>query len=243
MRRIRYNLCCLLLLLTVAATQAYASYEPLGERFFADWVKSYSRRTHSLSVPLYLLPRSPLLTQADFFQPTPNCRVLAELALADWKITCLTTWVPLIKQHATASGLDPVLVGATIIQESGGDAYQMRVEPAFWARYGGTYRKTIPSSHPAHRWLQFPHVFAASYGLMQVLYPVAFELGEYIDFPTRLIDPDVNIRIGCKLLSQKIARTGSLNKGILAYNGGGRPAYLTEVLAKVQEVKQSGIFN
>jgi len=67
----------------------------------------------------------------------------------------------------------------------------------------------------------------ASYGLMQVLYGTAKNLG-YQGLPQGLLDPATNIDLGTKLLRQLIDRFGMMFEEIYsAYNSGAPRNYLT----------------
>lgn len=67
----------------------------------------------------------------------------------------------------------------------------------------------------------------ASYGLMQILYTTAKNLG-YTGAASGLFDPLINISYGSKLLAQLIASYGlNFNQVYSAYNSGNPDAYLT----------------
>jgi soluble lytic murein transglycosylase-like protein len=138
--------------------------------------------------------------------------------------------ITLAKEHAGRYELDPCLVCAVVEQESGWNPYAIRVERRFWQQYGETYRQR----HPDLLWLRYPDLFAASYGLMQVMYPVAVEYGFRGRFPTELCDARESLNIGCKILRSKIETANDgVEAALLRWNGGGRPEYPSEVLARV----------
>lgn len=154
-------------------------------------------------------------------------------------------WAPNARQAALAAGLDPSLVLAIVWQESAGKQYAVRPEPGFFRRYFDRLKAFVAQSPSKRddRWFAFPDLYSASFGLMQPLYQVALEHGFDPEFPTDLCDPDLNLRVGCAILRRKIDRAGGdRNAGVLAYNGGGRPEYLTEVLAKLAAVNAAGVF-
>lgn len=59
----------------------------------------------------------------------------------------------------------------------------------------------------------------SSFGLMQVQTATAKGVGVVGD----LLDPETNLRAGCRYLAEQIGRTGSVPAGLSAYNGGYRP--------------------
>ena len=147
-----------------------------------------------------------------------------------------------ILKKAAKHDLSPSLIAAIIIVESSGNPYAIRVEPAFWKRYGKAYNRIISAEHPARRWLKYPDVFAASYGLMQIMFGVAVEHGCRVKFPTELLKPDLNIEYGCRILAKKIKVTKGIESGVLAYNGGGNPNYPSKVFRIMKSVESSDIF-
>ena len=157
-------------------------------------------------------------------------------------ISKLTELRPIILEKSEKYNLAPDLIAAIVIVESSCNPYAIRVEPGFWRRYNKAYKRIIKESHPARRWLKYPDVFAASYGLMQIMYGVAVENGFRGKFPTELLDPEKNIEFGVKILSRKIKRTGSIDSGVLAYNGGGNPNYPSKVFGTQRKVLSANIF-
>lgn len=125
------------------------------------------------------------------------------------------------------------LVLAVIAQESLGNPYAIRPEPAFWRRYGEGF--ALKAKGHAKRWCRFPDVASASYGLMQTLYVTAVELGFDEEYPTALCEPAVGIFYGCKKLRQCFTRaqgeTEPIRRALLFYNGGGDHEYDDRVLA------------
>jgi soluble lytic murein transglycosylase-like protein len=107
--------------------------------------------------------------------------------------------------------LDPNLIEAIVRVESSGLAHAYRFEPGFYQRYlvdnpeydGGNPRR-----------------ISASYGLMQIMYPVARELG-FDGAPEELFVPLVNLEYGCKKLRELMnwSRDNS-SQALAAYNGG-----------------------
>jgi soluble lytic murein transglycosylase-like protein len=142
-----------------------------------------------------------------------------------------------IREEAAKVGLDPLLVEAVIQQESSGRADAFRYEPGYYTRY--------LAGDPA--WADWePRRASSSYGLMQLMYPTAVQLG-FRQAPEALFDIRENIRLGCKLLASLLERfSGDVQKALAAYNGGPagvtrpRPrAYATEVQARYARLQAS----
>jgi soluble lytic murein transglycosylase-like protein len=134
----------------------------------------------------------------------------------------------LIVAAADREGLDPALVAGLIYCESAGDAYALRIERGFWRRYYQGIKRVFQGNNPKRlaKWMRYPDLVAASYGLCQIMLPVAVENGFDAEFPTRLLDPKVNIDLGASILARHIARRGGDRlAGLLRYNGGGDPDY------------------
>lgn len=117
--------------------------------------------------------------------------------------------------HAIASQhqLDPDLVTAVCLTESGGRTSAYRYEPGFWLRY--------MAKDP--RWDgAVPERVSASYGLMQVMYPVALEHGmPRQDPPEHLFIPVYGLQYGCRKLREVLAwAKGDVAAALAAYNGG-----------------------
>jgi soluble lytic murein transglycosylase-like protein len=135
--------------------------------------------------------------------------------------------VALARKAAAAQSLDPALVCAVVEQESAWNPWAMRYEPAFFAKYVAhlyTNNKITASEACARGF---------SWGLMQVMGQVAREMGFDGTFLSATCDPEESLTIGCKLLRKKIdAMDGDTTRGLLAWNGGGNPAYPAQVLAR-----------
>ena len=75
---------------------------------------------------------------------------------------------------------------------------------------------------------------AFSWGLCQVMGQVARETGYAGPLP-HLCDPTIGIEIGCQVLRKKLDRhSGNVVDGLLAWNGGARPEYAAEVVARMK---------
>jgi soluble lytic murein transglycosylase-like protein len=137
---------------------------------------------------------------------------------------------PIAKSHS----LPPHIVIAIIEQESNFNPFALRFEPAW-------YRRLLPKANEPNSPILSPTEIAQrsiSWGLMQVLGQTLRELQHRFQEPKlRYLTPlchDQSLAItwGCRILQHKLQRTGDLHAAILAYNGGARPAYLSEVIAK-----------
>ena len=153
------------------------------------------------------------------------------------------TYEILIRGHSLQNGLSMEVVAAVILQESDGNPYAFRYEPAFYERYlanklpaslGGTFHKGI-SFESEVRFRAF------SFGLMQIMGQVARE-NKFTGYLPELFLPEINIPLGCKILGQNL-RTfkGDYRKAISAYNSGvgfvrnnGSTAYADKVLARIE---------
>lgn len=156
-------------------------------------------------------------------------------------------WRELARSFGKAHGIDGELVLAVIAQESSGNPYAIRPEPGFFQRYLPGLRRLVSHSVSKRddRWFQYPHVFACSYGLMQVMYPVALERGLDLAYPTELCDPKIGLEAGCRHLAflatrvlgedgrrhpDALADPRALRTVLLLYNGGGDPNYPDRIL-------------
>lgn len=123
---------------------------------------------------------------------------------------------------AMKHNLDPVLVEAIVVKESSGNADAFRFERDFWNRY------LKPNKLYAGK---NPRRVSSSYGLMQVMFPVAVERGYPTDLhPELLFVPETALDYGCRQLRYLIdwANDGwpdlpepvRLAAAVAAYNGG-----------------------
>lgn len=135
-----------------------------------------------------------------------------------------TPYGPQIHGAATNSGLDPVLVESIVIVESySGQTDAFRFEPDFWRRY------LVKKAEWKHR---NPRRVSSSYGLMQIMYPTALEMGyPPNDPPELLFVPEVGLRWGCTYLKflldwskrvggDKVSEQRWLRAALASYNGG-----------------------
>ena len=135
--------------------------------------------------------------------------------------------IDVAKGIAIAQGLNPTLVLAVIEQESGWNVWACRYEPAFMARYVAPLftNNKITATEAYTR--------SMSWGLMQILGQVAREQGFALPFLSALSDPTLGVTQGCIKLKHCLDRaSGDERQALLSYNGGNRPAYADEVLAR-----------
>lgn len=140
-----------------------------------------------------------------------------------------------IAKAATKHAVDPDLVEAIVWQESSGVPSAYRFEPAYWERYCKEDPKFADEE---------PRRVAASYGLMQLMYPTAVELG-YTGTPEGLFEIPVNLDLGCKLLAKLLHRYGGQRiLALAAYNGGpggvtrpGPLSYAESVNSRYERIK------
>jgi soluble lytic murein transglycosylase-like protein len=135
--------------------------------------------------------------------------------------------VALASRAAAVQSLDPALVCAVVEQESGWNPWAMRYEPAFFAKYvANLYTNNKISASEAY-------ARGFSWGLMQVMGQVARETGFDALFLSALCDPEQGLATGCRVLRKKLdAMAGDATRALLAWNGGGNPAYAAQVLAR-----------
>lgn len=158
--------------------------------------------------------------------------------------TQVVRWAAIAQAHATAHGLEPLLVLAIIAQESAGNPYAVRVERGFFRRYfdGLTALVRRTPGRWDDYWMTYPDLFSASWGLLQVLYPVAIECGMVLRYPSELCDPLRGIEAGCRKLARDRARGATSEHALLlAYNGGGDPEYPARVAAWRTALLESGL--
>lgn len=144
-----------------------------------------------------------------------------------------------IETFAHSHTLDPRLVSAVVAQESLYRPRAYRYEPGFWERY--------MKRNPLYRDLD-PERVSASYGLMQIMYVVAVEMGFPYRDPEYLFVPSINLEYGCRKLRQLLDwSNGSRAQALAAYNGGKggntvlpyrNQAYADAVLVKLEGLEK-----
>lgn len=125
-----------------------------------------------------------------------------------------TQWRPLIAQtlaFVNVPGLDIDTVEAMVRTESSGNPKAYRFEPGYWERYC--------KNHPVFKHGE-PERIAASYGLLQVMYPTAHGLG-FRGEPEELYVPQQSLLYGVLLMKDNLLwAKGHLEAALAAYNGG-----------------------
>lgn len=147
---------------------------------------------------------------------------------------------PLITAIAQAHDLDPSLVEAVVLQESSGVTSAIRYEPRFWTRY--------MALDPKFKYAD-PRRVSASYGLMQIMYIVAVEMGYPHQDPEYLLVPAIGLEYGCRKLKSLLTwAKGNLEQTLSAYNGGKggngsapyrNAVYAAEVLERLYEIRKA----
>lgn len=141
-----------------------------------------------------------------------------------------------IESVASRHGLEPDLVEAVCLTESGGNPFAWNPEPRYRyvvdARNGRPFRaltsleaigkfpppdfRAIAGDADQEWWGQ-----QASWGLLQVMGAVAREHGFRGPYLTELTDVMVGLHFGCKHLASQLAwAKGDTDRGLRAYNGG-----------------------
>jgi len=141
--------------------------------------------------------------------------------------------IALAKATAQRHNIWPELVCAIVEQESGFNPWAIRYEPAFFQKYVAPFcAKALIKSETEAR------ARAISWGLMQVMGQVAREAGFVGQFLSALCESTTGLEIGCRVLNHKILMAdGNVRKALLLWNGGGRPEYADEVLARAEKYK------
>lgn len=144
-------------------------------------------------------------------------------------------------------GLDPYLIAGIVLQESNGDNYAIRHEPAFKYRFKVSQSsKKNGITFSTESMLQ-----GCSIGLMQVMGCVARELG-FTENLLRLTDPVTGIKIGCQKLAQLSKKYKKQDEIIASYNAGSpsfnsegyfiNQKYVDEVFEKIAKLKELKIY-
>lgn len=145
------------------------------------------------------------------------------------------TAAPIIIEQAKLTGVSPMLIAALIHQESGGNQWAIRYEPAFFKRYvEGKTKATLQGYVPKRCSLETERTNRAqSWGYCQLMGQVARERGFKGEFLSELLDPTTNIRMGAEFLQALLHKYESTEAALLRYNGGGDPDYGKKVLSHI----------
>lgn len=145
------------------------------------------------------------------------------------------TLAGLIIEQSKLTGISPMLMAAVIHQESSGNPWAVRYEPAFERRYlSSKTRSSLEGYVPKLCTLDTEiKMRATSYSLMQILGQVARERGFKGEFLTELLDPKVNLKWGAEYLQTLLLKHQNTEKALLRWNGGGDPDYGKKVLSHI----------
>lgn len=158
----------------------------------------------------------------------------------------------IIRSNAQRFNLDPILIAAVVLQESTGDQFAFRFEPAFLNRYikdktpaqlGGLWPVVTGDRAADDRAIEFhKRLRSCSFGLMQLMLQTAVELG-FKGLPVEdLFVPSINIELGCKKIARCVLAVKKRmphledlplwREVLLCFNGGGDPTYPGKVLKR-----------
>lgn len=149
---------------------------------------------------------------------------------------------PIIKRAAMEHDVNIDLLCAVIHQESGGNPWASRFEPAFFDKYiKGKKPKELPGYFPPLK-VQTPQTEnfnrSRSFGLFQIMGNTARLYGFNGDFLDALFDIPTNIDLGAKILSDLLKKNDNdTKKALLAWNGGGNKEYPDKVMEIINEGK------
>lgn len=142
--------------------------------------------------------------------------------------------------------LTPEIVAAVILQESEGYQFAFRQERGFVRRHGlltrtqGDLLGHWPERTSDPKWDAYERQMrGCSFGYMQVMGQTARELFFLGEDLWELVDPAINIELGCKRLrygmrlAMEKGSANPINDMLLSYNGGGNPKYDDEVLHRI----------
>lgn len=122
----------------------------------------------------------------------------------------ITRYYPDILVAAQKHNLDPILVEAIVVRESAGNADAFRFEPDFYNRYIKP-KKMFPGQNPRR--------VSSSYGLMQIMYPVAVERGYPTNLhPELLFVPETGLDYGCQQFRHLTDRMDAKYPAALPYD-------------------------
>lgn len=145
-----------------------------------------------------------------------------------------------VERTAQRHGIDPNVIKAICIVESGGDRFAFRHEPGYrylWnLRTGTPFRKLMAyeihndfppgdfydtvgnhGSSALHEWIGQK----TSWGLMQVMGAVAREAGFKERYLTHMLEVGYNLEYGCTALKRCLKWAGGdVDAALAAYNGG-----------------------
>lgn len=146
----------------------------------------------------------------------------------------------IIIEAAKVTGISPQLLCAVIHQESSGNPYAVRYEPAFLKRYlEKKTRKTIGGYVPTRcSWETEVQMRSTSFGLMQCMGQLLRERGFKAEFLTEALDPATNLKWGSEFLQTLLHKHDTTEKALLRWNGGGDPDYGKKIMRHID----SGVY-
>lgn len=126
-------------------------------------------------------------------------------------------WRSIVDKWACEIGVSQALIFAVIQMESGGNEKAYRYEPGYYRRY---IEKNLDWKFLMMKHGYTPRDVAASYGLMQLMFPTAYPYKKNLT-PTELYEPDTNVRIGTAYLAGLLKKyDGDKLQALAHYNGG-----------------------
>lgn len=128
--------------------------------------------------------------------------------------------IELVNAYARKYNIDSYLLGAVVQVESAGNTWAVRYEPSFKHTFDILQlANVVGCSFATMEMMQ-----KTSWGLMQVMGSVAYELGlgrEEYKWPSALLDPELGMEFGCRHLKNKINQFGAAPEVVYAaYNAG-----------------------
>lgn len=138
-------------------------------------------------------------------------------------VKALTRYTTVINQVAEACPLPADLLESQVVQESSGDPYAFRYEPAYFKRYILDDPTTPENEHPQAVAQHYGPLAACSYGLLRILLETAEELG-FSGHPEELFNPKTGLWWGAKKMRALWDWAGGTPsdypQALAAYNGG-----------------------
>lgn len=153
-----------------------------------------------------------------------------------------------IRKYSEINNIDPEVVAAIILQESGGYQFAERFEKLWFARMLPWTRRKMENHGYVHPkgppgLLQEKRQRATSYGYMQCLGITAREHGFDGRYLGELCDTEKNLHFGCAIFKTKEraakrrlpggTKEQILKQTLLFWNGGGSPSYPEKVLSRI----------
>ena len=147
----------------------------------------------------------------------------------------------IVNRNALAHNLKPEVVMAMVLQESTANPFAVRYERRFYYKYIDPLQReelkgwkpeinTIPSLDTEKT------LRATSFGLLQVMGSTAREIGDFKEpFLTKLLDPEIGVDVGCRVLSHYLGlENGDYRRALARYNAGSVTSIGLEYASKIQ---------